>query len=320
MSTPTPALLPRNTAFSMDLPTLQFAWDSTSMGALKRCPRYYQYAIIEGWAPRAESVHLVFGLHYHSALEFYYRQQVEGVDHESAVRAVVRRALEATWDRKLSRPWFSDHKQKNRETLLRSIVWYLDQFKHDPMTTVTLANGKPAVELTFKFTTSYTAMTGEPILWCGHLDRLVSYNDDFFTMDHKTTTSAVDERFFQKFSPDNQFSGYIYAGKVIYNTPLKGIVVNGVQIGVNFSRFQRQIVMRHDAVLDEWYGGLGTFFKQAEDYALANYWPMNEMSCGNYGGCAFRDVCSKPPSIRPTWLKADFTRRVWDPLVAREGV
>jgi hypothetical protein len=289
------------------------------MGALKKCPQFYKYTIIDGYAPRAESVHLVFGLHYHAALEQYYRLAAKGEAHEPALAQVVRTALERTWNQALQRPWTSDHKQKNRETLLRSIVWYLDQFQHDPMTTVILANGQPAVELTFKFTTSYTAMTGEPILWCGHLDRLVEFNGDYYTQDHKTTTSAVDERFFSKFSPDNQFSGYIYAGKVIYNTPLKGIIVNGVQIGVNFSRFARQIIMRHDAVLDEWYDNLGHYLKQAESYAINNHWPMNELSCGNYGGCAFRDVCSKPPSIRPTWLKADFTRRVWDPLVAREG-
>ena len=36
---------------------IQFAWDSTSLGLLKTCPRLYYYTIIEGYAPRGESIH-----------------------------------------------------------------------------------------------------------------------------------------------------------------------------------------------------------------------------------------------------------------------
>lgn len=314
------AILPRNTSFSLDLPTLQFAWDSTSMGALKTCGRYYQYTIIEGWTPRSESVHLKFGLLYHQALEHYHVCKAQGQDHESSLRSVVRKALMDTWDSALRRPWFSDHKQKNRETLLRSIVWYLDQFGPvDPFQTVLLANGKPAVELTFRFQTTYSMMTGEPVLWCGHLDRMGTWNDNTYIIDAKTTTGTLDERFFAKFSPDNQFSGYTMAGQVVYSTPVKGIVVDGAQIAVTFSRFQRQIIMRHPEVLQEWYSNLAYYLRAAEQYATDNYWPMNEKSCQNYGGCPFIGVCSKPPAIRQTWLNADFQRRVWDPLIAREA-
>jgi len=37
----------------------------------------------------------------------------------------------------------------------------------------------------------------------------------------------------------------------------------------------------------------------------------------NPGGCPFRGVCSKDPASREIFLKQDFTRRVWDPLVPR---
>lgn len=318
MTTLTPKT-PRNTSFSMDLPTLQFAWDSTSMTALKTCPRLYYYSIIQGYSPRAESVHLTFGLHYHSALEHYYVLQAKGLPHEEALRSVVRKTLDATWNRPLGRPWTSDHKQKHRESLLRTIIWYLDQFKSDPFETVILHDGSPAVELTFRLQTSYSMMTGEPVLWCGHLDRLAKFNDDSFVVDHKTTTSTIDERFFDSFSPNNQFSGYTFAGQVVYQTPLKGIVINGAQIAVSFSRFRRQLIMRPPEVLDEWYKNLGYYFTAAERYATDGYWPMNESACSNYGGCTFRSICSKSPSVRQTWLDADFTRRTWDPLVAREA-
>lgn len=40
---------------------IQYAWDSTSIGYLKTCPRLYQYTIIEGWQSKGESLHLRFG-------------------------------------------------------------------------------------------------------------------------------------------------------------------------------------------------------------------------------------------------------------------
>ena len=34
---------------------IQYAWDSTSLGYLKTCPRLYQYIMIEGWQSQIES-------------------------------------------------------------------------------------------------------------------------------------------------------------------------------------------------------------------------------------------------------------------------
>ena len=45
---------------------VQWAWDSTSLGWLKECPRKYQYHMIEQWRGRGESIHLEYGILYHS--------------------------------------------------------------------------------------------------------------------------------------------------------------------------------------------------------------------------------------------------------------
>ena len=82
-----------NNSLSTISPRFQFAWDSTSIGALKTCPRYYQYSILEGWQPREISVHLIFGLHFHAALERYDHLTFGGMDKDSALREVVRYVL-----------------------------------------------------------------------------------------------------------------------------------------------------------------------------------------------------------------------------------
>lgn len=306
-----------NTAFRPDS-KLQLAWDSTSLGALKTCPRYYEYVIVEGWTPRMLSVHLAFGQYYHSALETYDHARSAGADHDTATVAAVRRALSDTWVN--GRPWNSDDKNKNRFTLVRTVVWYLEHFREDPMHTVQLANGKPAVELSFRFDSGHVTSEGEPLVLCGHMDRLVEYGGTYSVLDRKTTKTTISNDFFAGFSPDNQFSLYTSAGKVVYGLPIQGVIVDAAQVAVTFSRFMRGPSTRTPEQVDEWYNELQFWFRLAEFYAQQNYWPMNDKACGNYGGCAFREICSKSPSVRGKWLQASYKRRVWDPLQVRGDI
>jgi hypothetical protein len=308
-------------SFSQLTPDLQLAWDSTSISALKLCPRYYQLSIVLGYAPRDESVHLTFGLHYHSALEAYDRARATGASYEAGVREAVRVALTKSWDSARNRPWASDHKLKHRESLVRSIVWYLDQFEDDPLETIILANGKPAVEMSFRLPLERKSAAGEEMLLCGHFDRAVNWQGGVWVADHKTSAYAVDERFFEKFSPDNQMSTYSYAGRIVWSLPIKGIIINAVQIGVTFSRFQRGFTLRSDAQLDEWRRDLDYWLSMAEYFATTGYYPANDKSCGMYGGCQFRPVCSKSPGqSRMDWLKHSYVNRSWDPLRVRGDI
>jgi hypothetical protein len=318
---------PINAAFSTRLPALQLAWDSTSIGLLKECPRKYQLtmgtAIEPGWSPRAESVHLRFGQEVHSARQVYDQSRAKGLDHNDALDAAVDAALRSTYDYERMRPWFSDHKEKNRFTLLRTIVWYLDEYgPNDPLQTVTLANGKPAVELSFRMQTDMRTPDGEPITLCGHMDRLVvaSFDQHTYIADIKTTGSTLGTDYFSKFSPDNQFSLYSFASKVVYSQPVHGLIVDAAQVAVTFSRFMRGLIPRHPAQLDEWYNDLQIWLGHAYEYARRGHWPMNDKSCNNYGGCPFRGICAHVPSIRDEWLRASFVHRTWDPLRTRGDV
>lgn len=309
--------LPVNTAFSLAVPGLQLAWDSVSLGALKKCPRYYQLAIVEGWQPREKSFHLDFGIWAHSSRERYYHAKAAGASHDDAVDAAVDYLLKATWDRGLQRPWISGDSNKNRYTLLRSMVWYLDHWEHDPLETVMLSNGKPAVELSFRYETTYASTltnSPEPFLLCGHLDRVATLNDLAYLSDLKTTKSTLGPWYFAQFTPDNQFSLYSYSGKVVFTLPLHGLIVDAMQVAVGFTRFERAPVARTPDQLDEWYRDFGQWLEVAQLYAARGVWPMNEKACFN---CDFRSICARSPGGREMWLKADFTRRVWDPLVSR---
>jgi len=315
-----PPVQPTNSSFSKDLPNLQIAWDSTSLGALKECPRKYFYSIVCGIVPRHTSVHLTFGLLFHGALERYDHAKSAGASHEDASIAALRYAMESTWNSRLQRPWVSDDKNKNRLTLVRTVGWYLDKFKDDPIVTVQLANGKPAIELSFRFETSYVAPDGQHYLLCGHLDKIGNLDGTMFIVDRKTSKNTINASFFDKYSPDNQFSIYTLAGHVVYRLPIMGLIVDAAQVAITFSAFRRGFITRTKDQLDEWYKDFGFWLRQAEHYAEENYWPQNDKSCNNYGGCPYRGICSKSPNIRESWLETDFTTRQWDPLQIRGDI
>ncbi len=333
---------------------IQFAWDSTSLGWLKTCPRLYQYSMIEGWRSRGQHVHLDFGSYYHSALELYDRHRALDVDHNEALYEAVKYCLEVTWvnreylsrsqgvtenDRKnwpygeavipvinTGGPIDWGHNLKTRETLIRSVIWYLEEFgENDAARTVILANGKPAVELSFRLEMDWgpTAnkgenwVSGQPYILSGHLDRVVSFQDGIYVMDRKTSSTTIGGYYFDGFSPDNQMSLYTFASKVIYQTPVRGVIIDAAQIAVGFTRFSRGFTFRTEAQTEEWLEDTKHWLELAESYAVKDFWPMNDRSCHQYGGCAFRKVCSKSPEVRQKFLESDFEKRHWNPLEPR---
>lgn len=182
---------------------LQRGWDSTSLGWLKHCSRHYQYKMIEGWSSRGSGLHLFFGQVYHSAIETFDRVKAEGGNFDDCLDAAVAHVLSETWVN--GAPWNSGDTSKNRDTLLRSIIWYYDQFRDDPAQTVVLANGRPAVELSFRFELDLVpAGFSEPFLLSGHIDRLVTFAGDTYAMDHKTTKQTLSDHYFSQYNPDNQ--------------------------------------------------------------------------------------------------------------------
>ncbi len=327
---------------------IRYAWDSTCLGALKVCPRLYQYQYVDFWGHPGESVHLRFGQEYHSALQGYDIARTSGADHEEALRKTVYDLLCRTADYAPD-PDTKAGKYKSRAILLRSVIWYLDEHSDDPAKTYIKADGKPAVELSFRFELDWgpsrhwgceegnrvalvTDETGthapQPYLLCGHLDAVKSFNDSLFVMDHKTSMTTLGSYYFDQWSPSNQMTLYSIASKVILNAPVKGVIINAAQLMLDFdksgeygARFVRGFTYRTPDQLAEWLEDLHFWLDAAERYAEADYWPQNDQSCGMYGGCKFRSVCSKSPQVREKFLKSDYIKldeaSRWNPLRSR---
>lgn len=369
---------PRGAMFSAELPKFQIAWDSTSLGLLKECPRKYYYVIICGYKKRNTNVHLKFGQLYHAGLEGYdhFCASIGKLDghltndeHMAASVAMLRRtftlagsyeaprctacnglghvphregasAIElleppevcelcdgtgvtpgepAQW-----RTWESTDAHKNMYTLARTLTLYVDTFRHNPMRTVELANGKPAVELSFLFEVGTVAGLGINYSLCGHIDRMVHMPTDptlrAVPHDRKTTKNQLNNAFWRQFSPHNQFALYTTACAVHYELPPNGLVVDAAQITPGMSNFARQFIPYPPQLTNEWLIETDFWVSQAARFAEAGQWPRNDKSCGNYGGCQFQGVCSKAEAFRQAWLDADFHYDPWNPLETRGDI
>lgn len=285
---------------------VQFAWDSTSLKNWDTCPRYYYYTNILGWKPKRENDHIRFGKHYATALEHYHKHLFEGADHDEATLRVVREAMID------SHGWQSLDNVKTRANLIRTIVWYLEQHKDDPLKVITLSDGRPAVEY------SFSIAVDNDIFFCGHLDKIVDFEGHAYVQDQKTTKSTISPQYFRQYSPDIQMSMYSFAGQAIYKNPVKGVMIDAAQIAVGFTRFDRGFAFRPVGVLEEWYDMTMLKIEQAQTATREQHFPMRETSCHNFGGCAFREVCHRAPFIREKFLEAEFEKQpTWDPLERR---
>jgi hypothetical protein len=276
------------------------------------CPRKYQLTIIQGWRKTEESVHLKFGSIFASSMEAYFHARAQGGDHEDALDVAVDHVLRESYG------WNPDNSpKKNRDTLLRTVIWYFEEYKDDPAQIIHLANGRPATELSFKFESGIASPFGTEYLLCGHLDRVVDYAGDLFVMDQKTTGGGLGAFYFSQYDLDNQMSQYTLAGQVVYNLPLAGVIIDAASILVGQTTFGRGFTMRSKGQLEEWLVNTELHLRNVERYADANQWPMNLKSCGNYGGCVFKDICKKDPEMRERFLETYFEKRFWNPLVPR---
>ena len=294
---------------------IQFAWDSTSLSSLKRCPRLYYYDMIEGWSSREESVHLRFGIEYHQAFSDYELSRAAGVDHDDAVRNTIRELLARTTD------WDFEHGKKTRSNLIRCVIWHLDKFADDQAETYVLASGKPAVELSFRFELDWAPnKSSHPYVLCGHLDRVVRLNGELYVMDYKTTTYDPSPWYFQRYEPDNQMTLYSLAAKVVLDSPVRGVIVDAVKVQ-DSPVFGRGFTLRDPEQLEEWLDDLHYWLNLAQMYARTGKWPMNDTACDKFGGCKYREICSRSPHVRRKFLEGNFYQlskeERWNPLRIR---
>lgn len=292
---------------------IQFAWDSTSIGLYKTCPKKYYYSIVCGYEPRTMAPPLAFGIALHSVMEAWHKLIASGIDKHTALIKITRLAGQ------LGEHLPPGDTARTKESLVRSVVWYLDQFWEDKAKTL-IYNNKPVVEYHFKL--PFMDYLGMEVLICGHIDRMVHWQGKIYVSDYKTTKYTLDSKFFSQFKPGTQMPLYLTACHIISETfadlpSAHGVIIDGMQLGVNFTRCARSVVEFSLEEINEYIEDLQYWIKSAMDACKENYFPQNSESCQKYSGCHFLEICSKSPARRQAYLDGNFVKRVWNPLQPR---
>lgn len=363
--------------------TLQWVYDSVSLRLLQSCLRKYYWSINAGWSEKERSPALSWGIAFHTCIETLHKCLAHGLEYEVATLRVARLAA------LLGEQIVSLDTSRSKETLVRSVVWYCDEYKNDPVQTAMLPNGKPAVELSFMIpvfdlevapTDELPALEIEEVIkyfgaevtsakvktalsqgrklfgklisnsnttippswlesfysitiyFSGHLDRVVHFGDEVFVLDYKSSKYPLDLTWVQGFDRSTQFFGYYTAAHIlssqpntVFPTPPAGILVDGIQIGVNFTRFARFPLRYSTAVANEFLENFEALVRtKAEPAARLGYYPSeSESACHHYrradgtGGCEFLPVCNASPADRARQLKQRFRVSIWDCSVTR---
>ena len=293
----------------------QFVWDSVSLNSIKTCPRKYNWEILHGYHLDPMPSTLMFGIQFHSCMEVWHKLRAQQIDADTALQRCTR--LAGLFGEYLT----GERTERTKQTLVRAVVWYLDQFRDDPAQITTNGDGSPAAELSFSL--PLKKINGIQVHLAGHIDKVVKFLGKIFIADYKTTKSQLNERFFSQFKPNGQVQGYLTAGLTMAGSipaiPEKpsGILIDGIQLGVNFTRYHRSIIEYSTLEINTFLSDLEQWLQVAALYAEAEHWPANEQACGNYGGCVFRSICSQTPAKHERLLKSNFKKSLWDPRKER---
>lgn len=301
-----------NTSFKN---SIQFAFDSTSISLFKTCPRKYYLTIVKGYVPKTTPPPLAFGIHLHTLLQTWHNLLSSGLDKYNATIRVTRLAG------LLGETLPTGDTARTKETLVRAVVWYIDQFWNDKAVTIQLPNNKAAVE--YHFQLPFMSYLGLEVYICGHIDCLKAWQEKTYVQDYKTTKYPLTASFFDKFKPSTQIPLYITAchltADAIQSFPsAHGAIIDGIQLGVNFCRYMRSIVDYSLEEINEYIESLKYWITQAMTACKTNNFPPNEESCDKYGGCHFKEICAKPPARRQIFLDGNFVKRTWNPLKPRQ--
>lgn len=306
------------------------SFDATRLRPAQLCWRKALYGQVYGLERvRMFETHLNFGRVMHSAFERYDHVVMEGGKDaaEKATRAALHVALaeSAEWPAPDQVGYDS---KKTARTLIRAVCWYVEQFKDDALKTVRLANGRAAIEV------AYAVKLSNGAKLCSKPDALVEFEPKVvYVRERKSTGGALNSQYDAQWSPNLQITVQSIIGESVLmeqarsaGWKFRGVVLEAVQLGVNFIRVSRNFHTRTAdqlasarAQLEYW---TGEFMKRLskipaiDDHtALDKSWPQNEASCGADYGCSFRSICRVAAADRTRVIAQDFRQREkpWNP-------
>ncbi len=128
-----------------------------------------------------------------------------------------------------------------------------------------------------------------------------------------------------------QMTGYTWAAREAYGFPVRGVIVDAMQVAKTKTEFARSIIHRTPAQIDEWRVGVSYWIRLAATSGMvatrspegpdqATAFPMNQRHChSRYGACTFAGICGRDPAVREAFIETEFNTEPWNPLAPRQS-
>lgn len=283
------------------------------VAAYKACPQLFRREFIENWRSKTPSVHLHAGSAFARGIEvarteFY----VAGASSPSAITKGKEALGEAYGDFECP-----SNSAKSRERMLGAYDFYWSNYPlNQDSPPIILPNGRQGIEFSFAEPLPIdNPDSGEPLIYSGRMDAILSFAGGSFICDEKTT-SSLGPTWSRQWDLRSQFTGYCW-GAQRNGIKVDGVLVRGVSILKTKYETQQAISYRPEWQVERWHNETKQWiWDMVQSYKVGHYRHNLDSSCSSYGGCAFREACS---SQDPTpYLDVGFERRKWCPLTRTE--
>lgn len=291
--------------------------DSSMLACYKSCPQKFFRTYIQHWKSKNHSVHLTAGKAFAAGLEatrkaFY----EENADADTAV-GIGLTALTRSYGDFICPP----DSAKSLERMSGAFEFYWDNYplrEDEDTSPILLPTGRRAIEFSFAEPLDIRhPTTDDPILYVGRMDAILNYAGGAYICDEKTTTQ-LGASWARSWELRGQFTGYAW-GCARAGIRVEGAIIRGVSILKSKYETQQALTYRPEWQVDRWLEETNRWISMMiEDFKSGRFLFNLADSCADYGGCAFRQVCTT--QTPQPWLEMEFERRIWDPVRHEETI
>lgn len=293
--------------------------DNFALTMHQTCPAKYDLRIRQGWTTRHKSGALGFGGALHAGLAVWYKTGKL----ELAILEINER-----WPEGIPVDDF-----RTKEKCITVMVEYTKQYPKEGFNVVG-APDNPMIEVPFtidlgrcvpfcrecRMAQPFDAQRCirceaalEPIEYGGIFDGLVEFSNQVFVLEHKST-SVMGPTYFHQFKPNNQVSGYIWAGGELSGKEVVGAIVNAIGVYKSgATKFAREITSRSQHSIDHWKRNVQSVCAEIAYHEVTGHWPLRTNACTLYGLCEFHSVhvLEHEPEQQKR-LEVDYIQDRWD--------
>lgn len=295
--------------------------DNFALTMYQSCPSKFDLRILQHWTSRRKSAALGFGGAFHAGLAAWYR---------TGSRVEMLKAVKDSWPDGMP---VDDY--RGLQKCVEALMAYVKEYPAETFQVIQGADG-PLVEVAFTIDTGMylscfncgaklgvwngvDAICGhcgqplEKIEYGGIFDLLVEFSGAVYVVDHKTT-SQMGPSYFDQFKPNNQITGYTWAGRLLTGMRVGGALINAIAVYKSSpTKFDRQISTRTDDEIAEWLVSLKRTCENIQESKRSGIWHMQTTNCTMYGKCEFHQVHSlSHPNQRRAILEQEYIKHEWD--------